>query len=47
MTAGKGINPNVIIPSIHLIDEGPTFTRLLGLDLGDTAGKVIAELLKI
>ena len=28
-----------------LIDEGPTFARLLGLDLGETDGKVIEEIL--
>ncbi|WP_462409797.1 alkaline phosphatase family protein [Neobacillus sp. Marseille-QA0830] len=46
MAAGKGIHP-VTLPSIRLIDEGPTFARLLGLSLGDTDGKVIEELLDL
>ncbi|WHY94220.1 ectonucleotide pyrophosphatase/phosphodiesterase [Neobacillus cucumis] len=44
MAAGKGIR-NTKIPSAHLVDEGPTFARLLGLDLGNTDGRVIAEIL--
>lgn len=44
---GKGIRPNQIIPSMRLVDEGPTFARLLGVDLGDTDGKVIEELLDV
>jgi len=45
MAAGKGIRSNVVIPSMCLVDEGPTFARLLGLDLGETDGKVINKLL--
>ncbi|WP_160718926.1 alkaline phosphatase family protein [Bacillus sp. USDA818B3_A] len=44
MAAGKGIQ-QVTLPSIRLIDEGPTFARLLGVSLGTTDGKVIEELL--
>jgi predicted AlkP superfamily pyrophosphatase or phosphodiesterase len=44
MAAGKGIKP-VILPSIRLIDEGPTFARLLGVSLGRTDGRVIEEIL--
>jgi len=44
---GKGIKPNVVIPSMHLVDEGPTFARLLGLNLGDTDGRVIETLLNL
>jgi predicted AlkP superfamily pyrophosphatase or phosphodiesterase len=43
MAAGKGIRPNVLVPSMHLVDEGPTFARLLGLDLGSTDGSVIED----
>ncbi|MEH7747799.1 ectonucleotide pyrophosphatase/phosphodiesterase [Neobacillus drentensis] len=46
MAAGKGIQA-VTLPSIRLIDEGPTFARLLGFDLGQTDGRVIEEILKI
>lgn len=45
MASGKGIRENVIIPTMQLIDEGPTFAHLLGLHLGETDGKVIEELL--
>jgi predicted AlkP superfamily pyrophosphatase or phosphodiesterase len=45
MGAGKGIQ-KVTLPSIRLIDEGPTFARLLGVNLGQTDGKVIEEILK-
>lgn len=44
---GMGIRPNVKVPSMRLVDEGPTLARLLGLDLGDTDGKVVDEILAI
>ncbi len=47
LASGKGIRSNAIIPSMQLVDEGPTLAKLLGLDLGDTDGKVIQELLEI
>ncbi|WP_318616606.1 ectonucleotide pyrophosphatase/phosphodiesterase [Sporosarcina sp. YIM B06819] len=43
---GKGIRPNVEIEHMRLIDEGPTFARLLGLDLGKTDGKLVEGILK-
>ncbi|PFO08279.1 alkaline phosphatase family protein [Bacillus sp. AFS076308] len=46
MAAGKGIQ-QVTLPSIRLIDEGPTFARLLGVSLGNTDGEVIEELLTL
>ncbi|GHH96862.1 alkaline phosphatase family protein [Neobacillus kokaensis] len=46
MAAGNGINP-VTLPFCRLIDEGPTFARLLGVSLGETDGKVLKALLKI
>lgn len=42
---GKGIRKNLVIPSMDLVDEGPTFARLLGLDLGETDGRAIEEIL--
>jgi predicted AlkP superfamily pyrophosphatase or phosphodiesterase len=45
MAAGKGIVPHKEIDAMHLVDEGPTFARLLGLDLGKTDGKVMVELI--
>ncbi|MFT4413964.1 alkaline phosphatase family protein [Fredinandcohnia humi] len=47
IATGQGIQRNKIIPKIHLVDEGPTFARLLGLSLGNTEGRVIKELLKV
>ncbi len=31
------------IEAMRLVDEGPTFARLLGLDLGDTDGRMIED----
>ncbi|WP_200908459.1 alkaline phosphatase family protein [Rossellomorea vietnamensis] len=47
MAAGKGIRPNLEIPSMRLIDEGPTFAKLLGLTLENPDGKPIEELLDV
>ena len=47
IATGKGIRPNVEIGHMGLIDEGPTFARLLGLDLGETDGKVMEEFLRL
>lgn len=47
IATGKGIKPNVEIPAMRLVDEGPTFARLLGLDLGKTDGKVIEQILQM
>jgi predicted AlkP superfamily pyrophosphatase or phosphodiesterase len=45
MIAGKGINQNNVVPYMRLVDEGPTFAKLLGLDLGNVDGQVIEEFL--
>ncbi|MEK3888758.1 alkaline phosphatase family protein [Bacillus sp. FSL K6-3431] len=45
MATGKGIRENTILPAMHLIDEGPTFAMLLGLDLGVTDGRIVKEIL--
>jgi hypothetical protein len=45
MASGKGIVPHKEIEAMHLVDEGPTFARLLGLDLGMTDGRVLHELI--
>ncbi|MEH7111254.1 ectonucleotide pyrophosphatase/phosphodiesterase [Neobacillus niacini] len=47
MAAGKGIRKKTIVPQARLIDEGPTLARLLGLNLGNTDGKIIEELLTL
>lgn len=45
LASGKGIQENVEIPFMHLVDIGPTLAKLLGLHLGDTDGKVMEQLL--
>jgi predicted AlkP superfamily pyrophosphatase or phosphodiesterase len=47
MATGKGIRQNAVVSSIRLVDEGPTLARLLGVNLGDTDGRIIEELLTI
>lgn len=47
IAAGKGIRQNIVVPQMSLVDEGPTFARLLGLDLGNTDGRVMEEILNI
>lgn len=42
---GNGIIPGQVIESMNLVDEGPTFARLLGLDLGETDGRVLEEII--
>lgn len=46
MAYGRGIR-NVELPSIQLVDEGPTLARLVGVHLGNTDGQIIKELLSI
>jgi predicted AlkP superfamily pyrophosphatase or phosphodiesterase len=47
MMAGKGVRSNAILPSMHLVDEGPTFAHLLGISLGNTDGQIMKELLTV
>lgn len=46
MAAGKGIRKNEIVPYMKLVDIGPTLAYLLGLDLGETDGEVIHQLMQ-
>ncbi len=46
MAVGKGIRTGAVIPFMRLIDEGPTIASLLGLDLGETDGACVDELLQ-
>lgn len=47
LASGKGIKQGEVIPSMNLVDIGPTLARLLGIDLGETDGEVINHLLDI
>ncbi|APH05085.1 ectonucleotide pyrophosphatase/phosphodiesterase [Bacillus weihaiensis] len=42
---GKGIRPDTEIASMHLVDEGPTFATLLGVNLGETDGRSVEEII--
>lgn len=46
MAAGKGIKKGVVIPSINIVDEGPTMAALLGLEMPDVDGKVLNEIIE-
>ena len=43
---GPGVRKNQVISQMTLADEGPTLAALLGLDLGETDGKVIDAFLE-
>lgn len=45
MAKGKGIRENVRIDSMNLVDEGATLAHMLNVNLGDTDGKIIHEIL--
>lgn len=42
---GPDFRPGARCREMSLVDEGPTMARILGLDLGDTDGHVVEELL--
>lgn len=44
--AGKGIKQGVFIEEMSLVDEGPTFASILGLDMTDVDGRPITEILE-
>lgn len=46
IAAGAGIKQGVEIPKMSLIDQGPTFAALLGLELPHVDGQVKYEILK-
>jgi len=47
LASGKGIRKGAVIEKMNLIDEGPTMARLLGLELKETDGRALYELLDI
>lgn len=44
---GVGLASNVEIEKMSLVDEGPTIAKLLGLELPDTDGRIINEILGV
>lgn len=47
MASGCGIKKNVQVSNISLVDEAPTIAKLLGIELGNTNGRCIEEILDI
>lgn len=45
MAAGKGIKKGIVIPSINIVDEGPTMASLLGIKMHNVDGKVLTNIL--
>jgi len=41
IAAGKGVKKGVIIEDMTIVDEAPTFAKLLGLNLGEVDGRVL------
>jgi predicted AlkP superfamily pyrophosphatase or phosphodiesterase len=46
MACGSGVKKGVVIPSINIVDEGPTMAALLGLNMPDTDGRILNEMMK-
>lgn len=42
---GKGIKKNVEIEKMSLVDEGPTFSRIMGFKMEDVDGRVLDEII--
>jgi len=45
IAAGRGIKKGVVIDSMRLVDVAPTIAQLLGIELKDTDGHPIHEIL--
>lgn len=45
MIKGNKIKKGINIGKMNLVDEGPTFARILGLELKDVDGRVLEEIL--
>lgn len=43
---GRGVRKGIVIEKAHLVDEGPTLAALLGLEMKDTDGRVLLEMLE-
>ena len=46
LAKGPSIRENVVLSGNHIVNEAPTYAKILGADLGDTDGKPIEEILK-
>jgi len=45
IASGKGIKPGIVLEEMQLLDEGPTLAKLLGFELKQSEGRVLAEIL--
>lgn len=45
MASGASIKKGVVLPSINLVDEGPTMAEILGLKMDNTDGRVLYEMI--
>lgn len=41
-----GLKKGIKLQNIKMIDEAPTFAKLLGVELNNTDGKALTEILK-
>ncbi len=46
LAAGRGIKKGVVLDTIHLTDVAPTVAELLGLEMKNTDGRVLKEILE-
>lgn len=46
MASGAGVKKGVVVPSINIVDEGPTMAKLLGLRMNNVDGKVIEDIIQ-
>lgn len=44
--SGPDVNPGAVLPRQRIIDEAPTFARLLGFEMPDAKGHVMEEFIK-
>lgn len=45
--SGKGIKKNIFIEEMNLVDEGPTFAKILGFEMNNIQGRPILEFLEV
>ena len=45
--SGKGIKKNVFIEEMSLVDEGPTFAKIMGFEMKNTDGIAKVEFLEV
>jgi predicted AlkP superfamily pyrophosphatase or phosphodiesterase len=46
LLAGRGVKKGVVLESVRLVDVAPTIAELLGLNMKDTDGHALKEVLQ-